>query len=64
MNEPTLLRRLAEALLSAALRIAPSDTLDWGNAMLSELRHVEGNWSAWFGLSAARACSPSTPSSQ
>lgn len=46
MNEPTLLRRLAEALLSAALRIAPSDTLDWGRAMLSELRHVEGNWSA------------------
>lgn len=46
MNEPTLLRRLAEALLSAALRIAPRDTLEWGQAMLGELRHVEGNWSA------------------
>lgn len=48
MNEPTLLRRLAEALLSAALAIAPGDTLDWGQAMLGELRHVEGNWSAFF----------------
>lgn len=48
MNEPTWLRRLAEALLSAALAIAPGDTLEWGQAMLGELRHVEGNWSAFF----------------
>jgi len=39
-------RRLASQLLRAALSIAPHDTLDWGNGMLSELNHVEGNWSA------------------
>ena len=39
-NEPTLLRRLAETLLNAALRLAPPETRDWGQAMLSELRHV------------------------
>jgi hypothetical protein len=39
-------RRLASQLLRAALSIAPHDTLDWGQGMLSELNHVEGNWSA------------------
>ena len=39
-------RRLASQLLRAALSIAPHDSLDWGHGMLSELNHVEGNWSA------------------
>ena len=39
-------RTIAIALLRIALRIAPHDTLDWGHAMLNELNHVEGNWSA------------------
>jgi hypothetical protein len=29
-----------------AISIAPHDTLDWGQGMLSELNRVEGNWSA------------------
>jgi hypothetical protein len=36
----------AIALLRFAIWIAPHDTLDWGRGMLSELDHVEGNWSA------------------
>jgi hypothetical protein len=39
-------RTVAIALLRIALRIAPHDTLDWGHAMLNELNHVEGDWSA------------------
>jgi hypothetical protein len=39
-------RRFASQLLRAALSIAPHDTIDWGHGMLSELNHVEGNWSA------------------
>jgi len=39
-------RTLAIALLRFAIWIAPHDTLDWGRGMLSELNHVEGNWSA------------------
>jgi hypothetical protein len=39
-------RRLAAVVLRAAVSIAPSDTLDWSRAMLGELPHVEGNWSA------------------
>jgi hypothetical protein len=38
--------RLASQLLRAALSIAPHDMFDWGQGMLSELHHVEGNWSA------------------
>jgi len=41
-------RRLATLLLEAAISIAPHEALDWGRAMLGELRHVEGNWSALF----------------
>jgi len=41
-------RRLATLLLEAAISIAPHEALDWGHAMLGELRHVEGNWSALF----------------
>ena len=39
-------RRLAALLLRFAIWIAPHDTHDWGHAMLSELNHVPGNWSA------------------
>ena len=39
-------RRLATLLLRFAIWIAPRDTHDWGHGMLSELHHVEGNWSA------------------
>lgn len=39
-------RSLAILLLRFAIWIAPHDTLDWGRGMLSELNHVEGNWSA------------------
>jgi hypothetical protein len=39
-------RTAAIALLRFAIWIAPHDTLDWGHAMLNELNHVEGNWSA------------------
>jgi hypothetical protein len=39
-------RRLATALLESALAIAPNDVREWGQAMLGEVRHVEGNWSA------------------
>ncbi|MGC2832402.1 MAG: hypothetical protein WB627_05220 [Candidatus Acidiferrum sp.] len=41
-------RSLAVLLLRFAIWIAPHDTLDWGRGMLSELHHVEGNWSALF----------------
>jgi hypothetical protein len=39
-------RTVAIALLRFAIWIAPHDTHDWGHAMLNELNHVEGNWSA------------------
>src|SRR5580658_5380747 len=39
-------RSVAIALLRFAIWIAPHDTHDWGHGMLSELNHVEGNWSA------------------
>jgi hypothetical protein len=39
-------RQAATLLLRFAMWIAPHDTLDWGRGMLSELNHVEGNWSA------------------
>jgi hypothetical protein len=39
-------RRIAALLLRFAIWIAPPDTLDWGHAMLAELRHVQGNWAA------------------
>lgn len=48
MIAPAFPRRLAALLLQGAVSIAPPDTLEWGQAMLGELRHVEGNWSALF----------------
>lgn len=40
------LRQVATLLLRSAIRIAPRETLDWGEAMLGELNHVEGHWAA------------------
>jgi len=48
MNALPLPRRVATVLLEAAVAIAPEGALEWGHAMLSELRHVEGNWAALF----------------
>ncbi len=42
----THLRQAATALLESAIRIAPPDTRDWGQAMRGELNHVEGPWAA------------------
>jgi hypothetical protein len=38
--------RIAGLLLRFGIWIAPHDTLDWGQGMLSELNHVQGNWAA------------------
>jgi hypothetical protein len=46
MIPAALPRTAAIALLRFAIWIAPHDTLDWGHAMLNELNHVEGDWSA------------------
>jgi len=40
----TGIRQAATFLLDSAIRIAPPDTRDWGQAMRSELIHVEGSW--------------------
>jgi hypothetical protein len=42
----TLLQRFAAWLLRAGIRLAPGDMRQWGEAMLSELHHIEGNWAA------------------
>ncbi len=42
----TPLRHAATVLLESAIRLAPPDTREWGQAMLGELRHVEGRWAA------------------
>jgi hypothetical protein len=39
-------RRVAGLLLRFAIWIAPHDTLDWGQGILSELDHVQGDWAA------------------
>jgi hypothetical protein len=46
MTSPALPRRVAAFFLQSAISIAPTYTLDWGHAMLAELRHVQGNWAA------------------
>ena len=46
MNPHAFPRRLAMSLLQSAISIAPDDTQDWGHAMLAELHHVSGDWSA------------------
>jgi hypothetical protein len=45
MKEPYP-RRVAIALLCLGIRMAPPELADWGQAMLNEMHHVEGNWSA------------------
>jgi len=42
----THLRQVATVLLESAIRIAPPDTRDWGEAMMGEIDHVEGPWAA------------------
>jgi len=42
----THLRQAATVLLESAIRIAPPDVRDWGQAMRGELIHVEGPWAA------------------
>jgi hypothetical protein len=42
----TYLRQAATVLLESAIRIAPPDSRDWGQAMRGELNHVEGLWAA------------------
>ena len=48
MTAQSIPRRLAIVVLESAICIAPGDLVEWGQAMLGELRHVEGNWSAFF----------------
>jgi len=40
----THLRQASTVLLDSAIRIAPPDTRDWGQAMRGELDYVEGPW--------------------
>jgi hypothetical protein len=42
----TYLRQAAARLLESAIRLAPPDARDWGQAMRAELHHVEGSWAA------------------
>ena len=42
----THLRHAATVLLETAIRIAPPDTREWGEAMCGELSYVEGPWAA------------------
>ena len=42
----TPLRHAANTLLESAIRIAPPDTREWGQAMRGEIDYVEGTWAA------------------
>jgi hypothetical protein len=42
----THLRQAATALLESAIRLAPADAREWGQAMRGELSYVEGHWAA------------------
>ena len=42
----SLARRAAFGILRGAVRLAPSGSRRWGNAMLSELGHVDGDLAA------------------
>jgi len=44
--QETPLHRAATMLLESAIRIAPPDAREWGQAMRSELSYVEGRWAA------------------
>jgi len=52
----THLCQAARVLLESAIRIAPPDTRNWGQAMRGELNYVEGPW-AWKGRAARCAFS-------
>ncbi|MGH9574665.1 MAG: hypothetical protein ACRD40_14190 [Candidatus Acidiferrales bacterium] len=39
-------RQVATALLRGVLKVTPSHSAEWGHAMLAELHHIEGEWSA------------------
>jgi len=45
---PSLVRRLANALLRAVLRHAAADSQEWAGAMLRELDFIENDWVALF----------------
>jgi hypothetical protein len=42
----THLRQAATVLLESAIRLAPPDVREWGQAMRGELSYVEGRWAA------------------
>jgi hypothetical protein len=46
MMAGTFFQQFAACVLRAGVRLAPSDAREWGNAMLGELQHIEGNWAA------------------
>jgi hypothetical protein len=49
-------RKLAAALLRAALRLVPAESRDWALAMLRELDFIEGEWGAlWWALGSMAA---------
>jgi hypothetical protein len=49
-------RKLARALLRAAVRLAPLHAAEWAQAMLNELEFVPGEWGAlWWALGGAAA---------
>lgn len=48
------LRQAATHLLEAAIRIAPAEVRDWGQAMRGELYQIESGWAAiWWALGGA-----------
>lgn len=46
MRLETGLRQTALVVLDSALRIAPSEAREWGQAMRAELEYVERPWPA------------------
>ena len=40
------IRQVSTVLLRGAVKIAPHHAAEWGHAMLAELHHIEGDWSA------------------
>jgi hypothetical protein len=46
VKSESCLRRVAARLLRLALKLAPQDCFEWGQAVLGELDYVEGDWSA------------------
>lgn len=46
MTPKAVPRRVASLLLRSVIKITPRDAIAWGQAMLSELHHIEGDWAA------------------